>query len=111
MKFQTKQEAFWAGKFGTEYIRRNRDDALLACNLDLFARALRSARDIKNVIEFGANIGMNLKALKLLYPSVDMHAIEINCEAAQQLGAVIPACNVFNISILEFVPCRDWDLS
>jgi len=86
MTFKTEQEAFWAGDFGTEYIQRNQGDALLASNLDFFAKALRQARGIRSCIEFGANIGMNLKALKLLHPGIDAHAIEINAEAAKQLG-------------------------
>ena len=111
MTFQTEQEAFWAGDFGTEYIQRNQGDALLASNLDLFAKAVRSARGIKSCIEFGANIGMNLKALKLLHPGIDAHAIEINVDAAQQLGKVIAPANVHNTSILDFVPARQFDLA
>ena len=68
MTFKTEQEAFWAGDFGTEYIQRNQGDALLASNLDFFGKALRGARGIKSCIEFGANIGMNLQALRLLHP-------------------------------------------
>lgn len=111
MTFKTEQEAFWAGDFGTEYIQRNQGDALLASNLDFFAKALRGTRGINSCIEFGANIGMNLKALNLLHPGIDAHAIEINREAAQQLGIVIPPANVYNTSILDFTPTRQWDLT
>lgn len=111
MSFKTEQEAFWAGDFGTQYIARNQGDALLASNLDFFSKALRSARRIQSCLEFGANIGMNLKALKLLHPSIDAHAIEINGEAAKQLSTVIPPANVHNISILDFAPTRQWDLT
>ena len=109
-QFKTEQEAFWAGDFGTQYIARNQGDALLASNLDFFSKALRSARDIKNCIEFGANIGMNLKALKLLHPGLDAHAIEINAEAAKQLGEVVPPPQIYNTSILAFAPLQTWDL-
>ena len=108
--FKTEQEAFWAGDFGTQYIARNQGDALLASNLNFFSKALRAARDIKNCIEFGANIGMNLKALKLLHPGLDAHAIEINAEATKQLGAVIPPPQIYNTSILAFTPPQTWDL-
>ena len=101
MTFKTEQEAFWAGDFGTEYIQRNQGDALLASNLDFFGKALRQARGIESCIEFGANIGMNLKALKLLHPSID----------AKQLGSVIAPANVHNTSILDFTPARQWDLA
>ena len=110
-QFKTEQEAFWAGNFGTEYIQRNQGDGLLASNLHFFAKALRGARGIKSSIEFGANIGMNLKALNLLHPGIDAHAIEINAEAAKQLGMVIPPANVYNTSILDFTPARNWDLT
>ena len=72
---------------------------------------MRGARGIKSSIEFGANIGMNLKALNLLHPGIDAHAIEINAEAAKQLGMVIPPANVYNTSILDFTPARNWDLT
>lgn len=111
MIFKTEQEAFWAGDFGTDYIQRNQGDKLLASNLDFFAKALRGTRGINSCIEFGANIGMNLKAINLLHPGIDAHAIEINVEAAQQLGAVIPPNNVYNTSILDFAPARQWDLT
>ena len=110
LQFSTEQETFWAGDFGTQYIARNQGDALLASNLDFFARALRSARSIKSCIEFGANIGMNLKALKLLHPGLQAHAIEINAEAARQLGEVIPPPQIYKTSILEFTPLQTWDL-
>ena len=68
MTFKTEQESFWAGEFGNEYIARNTGQQLLAYNLDFFVRAMRQAHGVSSVIEFGANVGMNLKALQLLYP-------------------------------------------
>ncbi len=110
-QFKTEQETFWAGEFGTQYIERNKGDTLLASNLDFFAKTLRGARGIKSCIEFGANIGMNLKALNLLYPGIDAHAIEINVDAAKLLSSVIPLSNVHNSSILDFSSARQWDLT
>jgi spore coat polysaccharide biosynthesis protein SpsF len=110
MTFKTEQESFWAGAFGTEYIQRNQGDALLASNLDFFAKALRDTRGVKTCIEFGANIGMNLKALKLLYPGFDQHGIEINADAARELAQVIPLDHVYQSSILDFNPVQYWDL-
>jgi pseudaminic acid biosynthesis-associated methylase len=110
MTFKTEQEKFWAGNFGTEYIKRNQGDALLASNLDFFARALHAAHGVTSCIEFGANIGMNLKALKLLHPMQEQHAIEINADAANELTQVIPHENVYQSSILDFNLQRTWDL-
>lgn len=110
MSFKTEQEAFWAGAFGTEYIERNQGDALLASNLDFFAKALRATRNVHSCIEFGANIGMNLKALKLLHPNQEQYGIEINAEAARELSKVIPAAHVHQTSILDFDPVQTWNL-
>jgi pseudaminic acid biosynthesis-associated methylase len=110
MTFKTEQEAFWAGDFGTQYIQRNTGSALLASNLDFFAKALRNAHGVASCIEFGANIGMNLKALKLLYPEQQQYAIEINPNAAAELASVIPADHITHASILNFKPERTWDL-
>ncbi|MFD1766100.1 pseudaminic acid biosynthesis-associated methylase [Sphingorhabdus buctiana] len=109
--FKTAQEEFWAGSFGTEYILRNQGDALLASNLNFFCKALESARNIGSCLEFGANIGMNIRALQLLYPGIDAHGIEINADAAKELAEIVDASNVYNKSILDFVPDRQWDLA
>lgn len=111
MTFKTEQETFWAGQFGNEYIGRNMGDALLASNLSFFAKALVAARRPQSCIEFGANVGMNLKALKLLYPEQDQHAIEINPDAAAELAKAIPPDNIHQGSILDFTPQRTWDLT
>ena len=111
MTFKTEQEAFWAGDFGTEYIMRNQGDALLASNLDFFSKALSATRGVKTCIEFGANIGMNLKALKLLHPEQEQHGIEINAAAARELALIIPPEQVHHSSILAFNPQRTWDLA
>lgn len=110
MTFKTEQEAFWAGEFGNDYIARNVGDGLLASNLAFFAKALAACRQPVSCLEFGANIGMNLKALKLLYPELEQHAIEINAVAAEELGKVISPSNIHRGSILEFEPDRVWDL-
>lgn len=109
--FQTEQEQFWAGEFGDDYIHRNQGDALLASNLDFFVKSLKQARDLKNCIEFGANIGMNLKALQLLFPQLDAHGIEINPKAAALLAHTIPVQNVHTTSLLNFEPVQTWDLT
>ena len=109
--YATPQEQFWAGEFGTAYIERNQGDKLLAANLDFFVKSLRQTRQLKSCIEFGANIGMNLKALNLLFPGLQAHGIEINSEAAAQLANTIPAAHVYNQSILDFKETRNWDLA
>lgn len=110
MTFKTDQEAFWAGEFGDEYSVRNRGEKLLASNLAFFAKALASADKPESCIEFGANVGMNLRALKLLFPGQEQHAVEINAHAAAELGTFLPPTHVHQTSLLDFVPNRGWDL-
>lgn len=109
--FRTEQEAFWAGEFGTEYIARNQGEALLASNLNFFSKALAMARGVGSCIEFGANVGMNLRALKLLHPTQDQHAVEINADAARVLREFVPPAQVHEGSLLDFSPQRNWDLA
>ena len=108
--YLTEQENFWAGDIGNKYISRNKSGNLLASNLNFFSRALSNIKKIENCLEFGANVGMNLSALKLLYPQIDPFAIEINLEATKLLSEVIPSQNLFHQSILDFEPKRQWEL-
>lgn len=102
MSFQTAQESFWAGEFGTEYIGRNDSPAMVASNVSLFARALGRAGQLGSCIEFGANIGMNLQALRVLFPGMAQRAVEINPTAAETLARLIGEANVFRGSILDY---------
>lgn len=108
--FQTEQEKFWAGEFGTQYIRRNMGAKLAAANVALFSRALRHTQGIRSCIELGANIGLNLHALQLLYPGLRPYAVEINTAAAAALRKVVPTENIHLTSILDFEPQDTYDL-
>lgn len=110
MNYKTEQEKFWAGEFGNNYIKRNNGERLIASNLNLFTKALKYTSNINSVIEFGSNIGMNLHALKLLYPFTRFDAIEINENACSELSKIIPINQIYNISILDFIPKIQYDL-
>ena len=109
--YQTDQENFWAGEFGTDYIERNKGDKLLASNLNFFNKALMNAGRINSCIEFGANIGMNLRALKLLYPEIKLNGIEINEDAIKELKNIIGEGVVYTESIIDWVPNNVFDLT
>ncbi len=100
--YSTPQEAFWAGAFGKEYIGRNDSNQLLASNLNFFSKALTQAGKVASCLELGANIGMNLRALQLLYPNVELKAAEINPDAAKLLAGLIGEKNVYLGSIFDF---------
>ena len=109
MAYTTDQEAFWAGTFGDEYVQRNRSRQLLASNLAFWSRILAPFGPVRSVLEIGANIGMNLMALDLLFPEVELEGIEINATAAGELASWGRA-RVQNESILDYKPQRDFDL-
>jgi pseudaminic acid biosynthesis-associated methylase len=108
--YATPQEEFWAGDFGEEYISRNDGQELLASNLNFFSRALKQANNLSSCLELGANIGMNLKALKLLYPKIELKAVEINPAAANLLAEFIDHANIFKGSIYEYPITNKVDL-
>lgn len=109
--YATSQESFWAGRFGTEYIGRNEGKQLLASNLNFFTKALTQAGRISSCLELGANIGMNLKALQLLYPGIELRGAEINSDAAKLLEELIGQGNVYEGSIFDYPVTDKVDLS
>jgi len=109
-KYKTDQEKFWAEEFGSEYINRNKGEQLLASNLNFFTKTLAQAGKIEKCIEFGANIGMNLQALRLLYPDIELSGIEINKNASSELENLIGKQNVFNSSIFDWELKDSYDL-
>ncbi len=108
MTYKTEQENFWAGEFGDEYISRNQTEHYLASNLAFFSRIFSSTNEsIATAIEFGANVGMKLQAIKRLLPEVQMSAVEINEQAVQRLND-IEGVSAHHSSILDFeigTPC------
>lgn len=110
MTFKTEQEAFWAGTFGNEYSQRNIGDHLIASNVALFAKIMQRTIGVRSVVEFGANIGLNLRAIDVLIPSADLAAVEINKEAIAELDKW-GRCETHLASLLEFEPERQWDLA
>ena len=101
VRFITEQEEFWAGDFGTEYSRRNIGSQLVSGNLNLFNKALVGVGRINSVLEFGPNIGLNLRALGLLFPSAALTGVEINRDAASELEKIVGKENVHNASFLQ----------
>jgi len=107
--YKTEQEAFWAGSFGAEYTARNTGANWIASNTAFFAKILARTDSVRSVIEFGANIGMNLQAIRPLLPEADLSAIEINQQAVAELRA-LGNIKIYAQSILEFTPDRPRDL-
>ncbi|MBZ0104043.1 MAG: pseudaminic acid biosynthesis-associated methylase [Sulfuricella denitrificans] len=108
--YKTAQESFWAGEFGDAYADRNQGQHWVAANLAFFSKVLTRTSDIGSIIEFGANIGLNLMALKQLLPKAKLSAIEINQKAVDGLNS-LGYVSVHPQSILDFVPSQPHDLT
>ena len=98
-------EQFWQGEFGDKYTERNVD--LVENNYQMFDKMFNSCHcmgchidDINSIIEFGAGSGMNIQALKRIFPSALFGAVEINKQAIQEL-LKIPNLSVSERSILD----------
>jgi pseudaminic acid biosynthesis-associated methylase len=111
MSYKTEQESFWAGQFGKEYISRNQSKTYLAANVNFFSKALSAADPLLSCIEFGANVGMNLKALRVLFPNIELNGVEINSHAAKELRQLIGDENTSEQSILDFESNSTFDLT
>lgn len=100
-KFKTEQERFWAGEFGDKYITRNKNERILSANINIFSKILGNTSGIKSVIEYGANIGLNLIAIRKLLPGIELSAVEINASAVRELKK-IRGIKVYHSSINDF---------
>ena len=109
VKHKTEQEQFWAGKFGDDYILRNKGDQILSSNVSLFRDIINNTKGVMSAIEFGANIGLNLIAIKQLRDDIELSAIEINRKAASGLSK-LKYVKIYPQSILEFSPDYPRDL-
>jgi hypothetical protein len=98
--FKIDQESFWAGEFGNGYIDRNISAGLLSSNRVFFARVINRPRRLESVLELGANVGMNLRALRDLLPDGDLAAVSTVgnfhwcgvCNAQQPSGNTCWSC-------------------
>jgi spore coat polysaccharide biosynthesis protein SpsF len=111
MSFKTKQENLWAGEFGNEYTERSKNTDQLTSGLNFFSRTFEKVSEPESLIEFGTNIGVNLKVLKQLFPSLKVFGIEINKKAAEELSEVLGEENVFQGSIVDFEPTQQYEVA
>jgi pseudaminic acid biosynthesis-associated methylase len=77
---------FWTGKDGDDYISRNLSG--LPSRIAMWAKVLGKTRDVRSILEFGANIGLNIEAMAALLPAAarsSMYAVEPNASACTEL--------------------------
>ncbi len=109
-QYATEQEEFWAGDFGNEYSERNRGAEVLAAKIGFWSKIVHSGGGLASCLELGSNIGLNLKALGILLPQLQMTGIEINAKAAEEC-AKLERVKVVNVSILEYDSDEQFDLT
>ena len=68
-----------------------------------FSEVLEHTHSVGSVLELGANIGLNLRAIRQLLPGAKLGAVEINAAAAMQLEAM-GGIEVRQQSILDYDP-------
>ena len=88
---------------------RNVGAQWVASNLALFTKVLARAENVRSVLELGANLGLNLRALRQLLPQAELAAVEINAKAVAELKR-LGGITVHHTSLLEFTPPRPSDL-
>ena len=114
-QYRTEQESFWRGSFGDEYVERNRAKELVAPGVSLFSDVLRRTGRLESAIEFGSNIGLNLKALKTLIPDIRLASVEINHKAVEILKNdpffSDTELEVYEQSILDYKPEKTFELA
>jgi len=97
---QTKQEGLWRGEFGDAYNTRNNvTDQKLAALSTNWVHVLRATMGAppRSILEVGANVGLNLRALRGL-TGAELFALEPNAAARAKLAAdnVVPAANILD---------------
>lgn len=111
MSHTTEQESFWAGEFGDEYIERNTLETLVPARLSLFSKILARTSGVSSVMEFGANIGVNLFAIHLLLPKAEIKSVEINATAVKTLKSYPWMTKVVHDSFIDVTYENEADLT
>jgi len=103
-----EQEQAWRGEMGDAYTKRQ--TLSLNARKAMFSRILASTRHpIKSVIEFGANTGDNLRAIRSLLVGAHLTGVEVNNAAFLELKK--HADLAFHGSIIGFPSAGQWDLA
>ena len=111
MTYKTEQEKFWAGDFGYDYVGRNLGEHHICGKIVFFSNILKSAPQVKSIVELGCNIGLNLQALHRINPKFELCGFEIN-EAASQKARELNIANIENGTILDPISNqKKYDLS
>ena len=87
-KFNISQSQVWSGTLGNNYILRNpATDQNIEIRIPFWNKLLNDkCGNVKNILEVGANIGINLRAIEKVDDSIDLFCVEPNEEAISILA-------------------------
>jgi len=107
----TLQEKFWKSSFGSDYIKRHKKSIWVKNNIFFFRNSFKKIKlsQIKSILEFGSNIGLNLMALNKLLKLKKLKAIEIN-ETAYKSLKNLKYVDPVNVSALDYQVVEKYDL-
>ena len=97
----------WAGRLGDDYTRRNMTGDQTA----FFAPIVTLTGPLESVIEFGPNVGLNLSALRRIFPEIEVAGVEVNQGACAELQKRIPDAAVYQCPADRFETDRTYDLA
>jgi spore coat polysaccharide biosynthesis protein SpsF len=104
-----EQREFWSGEFGDEYTIRNSSSEEVASNIALFSEALNSiSSNPSSILEVGANRGLNILALRHLFPNCNFSAVEINPKAFEKLTEL--NVEATNLSFQDFNSTKQYEV-
>ena len=111
MIYKTEQEKFWATEFGDDYSERNQGSKKVASNINLFCNIFQKVGQVRSLIEFGSNRGLNLQAISNILPEAQLSAVEINSRAVDALEKWGGCTEIFNQSALDFVALKKYEVA
>jgi len=98
---KTVQDNFWMGEFGNKYIPRNQNQQLISSSLAMYSKILAKTRGVNSILEFGANIGVNLIAIQQLFSNIELSALEINAIAVKELKK-LSLKKIYHASLFDY---------
>lgn len=79
-----EQAHWWAGPWGTAYTQRNRVN--VGQRIPFWSHIL-GATKAKTVLEVGCNAGWNLRAMRMIEPTLDVVGVDLNRDALAEAEA------------------------
>lgn len=101
----SRLEALWAGRFGEEYVDRNRSAAR---NRGPFWESLLTRHPPQRVLEVGCNVGANIEWIVRHVQPENVWGVDINEQALGELAARLPAVRTVRTAARGLPFASDW---